>query len=133
MATQRAKATKTNGQKTSRAHTSAVPFIPMAQLDVTTQDAEGRTPLHLAAFYGYANTVDSMLHQHADANARDNHQRTPGHWAAFKGHLAVVKLLLEFNADINARDDEGRTMLRMALAGRQEDVETLLREHGAEL
>jgi ankyrin repeat protein len=104
-----------------------------ALLDITTCDAEGRTPLHLAAFRGYAVTVRKMLLQHADANARDHTQRTPGHWSSFKGYLDIVTMLVASGADVNARDSEGRTLLRMAVIGRQTAVESFLNQHGATL
>ena len=106
---------------------------PTPEMDITTRDAEGRTPLHLAAFFGYSVTVRKMLLQQADVNARDAQERTPGHWSAFKGHLDVVKALVEFGADVNARDREGRTLLRMAVIGRQSATEALLCAHGAVL
>ena len=134
METKRTKATKAGGTSAktiasrARAKVEAEPAAPM---DITTRDPEGRTPLHLAAFFGYSATVHKLLEQQADFNARDNSQRTPGHWSAYKGHMEVIKMLMEFGADINARDTEGRTMLRMAVIGRQTAIEALLRGHGA--
>jgi len=104
-----------------------------APLDVTTRDAEGRTPLHVAAFHGYIDTVRQLLLQHAEVNARDDQQRTPGHWSAFKGHLAIVKALVECGADVNARDAGGRTWLKMAIISEKTEVERYLREQGGEL
>jgi ankyrin repeat protein len=106
---------------------------PVAPLDVTTRDPEGRTPLHLAAFFGYHVMVRNMLQQQAEVDARDNAQRTPAHWSAFKGHLEVMKALVEFGADVNARDGEGRTLLRMAIIGHQPVIEEMLRVRGAVL
>ena len=137
MTTKSAKSTKTSTlqPKSVSTRARAVPVQPAstAPLDVTTRDAEGRTPLHLAAFFGYPAMVRKMLQQEANVNARDNSQRTPGHWSAYKGHLEVVKTLVEFGADINARDSEGRTLLRMAIIGRQPAIEMLLRVNGAVL
>jgi len=103
---------------------------PVAELDITTRDPEGRTPLHLAAWYGYTTTVRRMLLQHAEVDARDEKERTPAHWSAFKGYLEVIKLLVENGADVNARDAGGRTVLQMALIGKQEAVEAFIRSHG---
>jgi ankyrin repeat protein len=110
-----------------------MPSAPGVPFDITTRDPEGRTPLHLAAFFNYPVMVRKMLQQQADVSARDNEQRTPGHWPAFKGHLDVIKMLLEFGADLNARDTAGRTLLRMAIIGRQSLTEEFLRVHGAVL
>jgi hypothetical protein len=116
--------------KTPAAETAAK---PMAPLDVTTRDAEGKTPLHWAAFYGYTATVRQMLQQGAEVDARDEQGRTPAHWCAFKGHLSTIKALTDAGADLNARDNEGRTVLKMAVIGKKDDVEAYLRGRGAEV
>lgn len=135
MATKRAKSTKTHAGQTHSPSTGALAEQVQSgtPLDTTTRDTEGRTPLHLAAFFGYLAIVRNLLLQQADVEARDNCERTPGHWSAYKGHLDVIKLLVESGADVNARDAGGRTWLRMALIGRQPAVEALLRVHGAVL
>lgn len=120
-------------KRTKATKASATQSDSRAPLDITTRDTEGRTPLHLAAFFGYAATVKKMLQQLADVNARDDGERTPGHWPAYKGHLDVIRMLLESGADVNARDTGGRTLLRMAIIGRQGPMEELLRVHGAVL
>jgi hypothetical protein len=131
--TKSTRVTKSTKSTKARAAQAQVKAAPGAPLDITTRDTEGRTPLHLAAFFGYFDTVRRMLLQQADVNARDNHQRTPGHWSAFKGHLEVIKMLTDSGADLNARDTEGRTLLRMAGIGRQSIIEEFLRMHGAVL
>jgi len=120
----------TTQRKSTRPARPAPAIVPR---DVSTRDAEGRTPLHLAAFHGYIATVRQLLQQEAEVNARDDQQRTPGHWSAFKGHLNVVKALVDCGADINARDDAGRTWLKMAVIGQKSDVEQYLRDQGGEL
>jgi len=41
------------------------------------KDSRGRTPLHHAAFHGYADNVQLLLAAGADPNARDNDGWTP--------------------------------------------------------
>ncbi len=124
-------ATKRRSAAANSPKTPAVKY--QEPMDVLTRDDDGRTPLHLAAYYGLIDTVRAMLVQDAEVDARDHQQRTPGHWPAFKGHLAVVKLLIDHGADVNARDAEGRTWLRMAMIGQRPDIETFLRDRGGEI
>ena len=56
-------------------------------------DAQGRTPLHLAAMHGHVATVDMLLHNNAAPDARDADGRTALALADAAGHAAVVARL----------------------------------------
>jgi ankyrin repeat protein len=115
-----------------KAKATAAAARPDTPLDTTTRDSVGRTPLHQAAFHGYADTVRRLLAQQAEVDARDDAGRTAAHWAAFKGHVNILQTLLAGGADVNAQDNAGRTPLKMALAGEKETAEVFLRERGAQ-
>ena len=100
--------------------------------DINARSEYGVTPLHWASFgrcFRGGSVLRFLLKHGADINAQAKNGQTPLHWASCDGALEVVRLLLEHGADIEMKDDAGRTALKEA-AG-HDDVEKLLREHGA--
>ena len=63
-------------------------------VDPNIKDNRGRTPLHHAALYGYAENVRALLDAGADPNARDNEGWTPLNAAdSGRNDRHVIKLL----------------------------------------
>ena len=69
------------------------------------------TPLHVAALYGHAETVELLLDKEADVMNVDAHGNTALHMAAFFGHEPVAKLLLVRGAKVNETNAMGHTPL----------------------
>ena len=76
---------------------------------VDERDAEGRTPLHVAAKEGRLFAAMVLVGHHADVNARDDRRQTPLH-AAAEGteregeRFQIVKMLIAKGADPKLRD-----------------------------
>lgn len=57
-------------------------------------DADGRAPVHWAAYKGFADTLRLLLVAGADLERGDREGCTPLHWAAIRGNGEAVTLLL---------------------------------------
>lgn len=100
-------------------------------------DAEGQTPLHIAAFEGHLGAVQALIDSGADVNARDAMQWTPIFKAAYNheqdtGFAPVVKALIDAGADANARIGFGLTPLMLAAGGGEGAVCEVLLNAGAD-
>lgn len=61
--------------------------------DVNEVEAAGNTPLHCAAYEGWAEGCDLLLSLGAKVNASNNAGDRPWHWARNMGHSDVMELL----------------------------------------
>src|ERR1017187_576289 len=100
---------------------------------VFSQNENGFTPLHCAAFNGHKNVAELLLANKAGVNTNENHGATPLYLAAQKGHKDLAALLLGNEADVNAVEKEFNwTPLHKATFNGHKDVVELLLAHGAE-
>ncbi|MEW5315647.1 MAG: hypothetical protein WDW38_007060 [Sanguina aurantia] len=85
-------------------------------VDVDTQDSDGRTPLHWAAYKGYADTIRLLVVLDARYSLPDREGCTPLHWAAIKGHGEACTVLLQggSNSVLSAKDVTGATPVQLA-------------------
>lgn len=97
------------------------------------RDAEGKTPLHIAAANGQLLVLKLLVGSRADLEARDGSQETPLFAAAAGGHLKVVTYLVDSGVDLRARDQTGHSTLNLAVEHLHCDVARLLVERGADL
>jgi ankyrin repeat protein len=93
---------------------------------VNAKDAQGQTPLMLAAAFGSPEAVQLLLASGADARATSSSGVTALHWAA--PNAAKVRALIEAGADVSAVSQLGRTPLLVAASanGTAESVRLLL-------
>ena len=105
---------------------AAQALLAAPKIDVNRLNANGESPLMLAALRGELALSETLVKRGADVNKTG---WTPLHYAASNGHVAVIKLLLENYAYIDAESPNGSTPLMMAsLYGSVEAVKLLVDE-----
>ena len=105
----------------------AVALFVQAGFDLEIRNAQGWTPLMIAAFFGHEKAAATLVQAGADVHARDGYGYSPIHWAALQGFDAVVDLLLTKGAGANDQSLHGITpLLQAAAAGHARTVRLLL-------
>jgi ankyrin repeat protein len=97
-----------------------------AGVEVNVRDADGNTPLLLAAVYAGPECVELLLKRVADVNAANKLGVTPLHRAATNYEKA--KLLIDAGANVKVKTKSGRTPLTLAARryGNSKTVKLLL-------
>lgn len=96
-------------------------------------DADGWTPLHLAAHYDHVGVVTTLLANNADVNARSQNamKNQPLHAAAAGRATKAARVLLDGGAQVNATQTGGFTPLHSAAQNGNRELVVLLLERGA--
>jgi len=81
-------------------------LVKNGHLDVDQKNAEGQTPLVVAAVSGRKEAVTALLKLGADKNAVDKEDTTPLHAAVERHQREVVKVLLAHGVDTRVRRQE---------------------------
>ncbi|PGH10978.1 hypothetical protein AJ79_05129 [Helicocarpus griseus UAMH5409] len=97
------------------------------------RNKNGRTCLHIAAYYGQVGVAEALLENGGDGNVRteDEKSQTVLHLAAIRGHTEMVVMLLRKQEDVrvNATDKDCWTALHHAAKhGHAGVIRTLLEE-----
>jgi ankyrin repeat protein len=87
----------------------------------------GTTPLHVAAIWGDAELIDTLIVYGANVDAVGDRLLTPLHEAVLRGHLEAAKRLLKHGANPLHRNDWNLNALELAMADDQHEIATLLR------
>jgi uncharacterized protein len=82
-------------------------------LPADVQDADGNTPLMLAAYHGHAATVRRLVELGADVDRRNHRDQSPVAGAVFKGEDEVVRVLRDAGADLDAGTPSARQAAQM--------------------
>ncbi|KAF4215380.1 hypothetical protein CNMCM5878_008086 [Aspergillus fumigatiaffinis] len=89
------------------------------------------TSMHLAAYFGLSDIVQTLIRNQHDPDTEDSSKRTPLSWAAANGHEAVVKVLPDTGAAVNSVDGYGKVPLLWAAGNGHETVVKVLLDRGA--
>jgi ankyrin repeat protein len=101
---------------------------------VSAFSRDGFTALHLAAFFGQAESAGALLDLEApvDVVSRNEMKVMPLHSAAAGRHADVARLLVEADADVNATQRHGYTPLHAAAENGDVELAELLLDAGAD-
>lgn len=111
---------------------TGVELLLAAGANINVVDADGNTPLLMAASEGLSRVVCVLAKTgRCDVNiATSTLHRTPLHLLAYKGHVDCIPDLIAADVDIHACDAEGRSALWYAVANKHlHIVKLLLRAH----
>ena len=109
-------------------HIQRVRQLVRCQRMLDSTDAEGRSPLLLAAMRRSERMVRMLLEQEADVNLADHDGNTALSVSAAANELRIVELLLRHGAEVEGSPYHNRTPLQLAS---DPYVIALLREYGA--
>ncbi|XP_070824231.1 arf-GAP with coiled-coil, ANK repeat and PH domain-containing protein 3 [Chaetodon trifascialis] len=98
-----------------------------ADVNLVTDEDEGKTPLIQAVIGGSLIACEFLLQNAADVNQRDARGRGPLHHATYLGHTGQVCLFLKRGATQNDGDEDGQDPLSIAVQQANADIVTLLR------
>ena len=102
--------------------------------DVNAKNAEGLTPLHVAAFLDSDRAIEELIAKGGDVNAADNEGRTPLHLAAYSGNAQAVKTLVQNGANLEATEKtNGMTALHLAVVKGSMEAVSILVGKGADV
>ncbi|RDX76551.1 putative protein S-acyltransferase 23, partial [Mucuna pruriens] len=84
--------------------------------DFDVPDNDGRTPLHWAAYKGYADTIRLLLFRDASQGRQDKDGCTPLHWAALRGNAEACAVLVHAGTkdELMVKDNAGHTPVQLA-------------------
>ncbi|KAL8554837.1 hypothetical protein ACS0TY_002859 [Phlomoides rotata] len=91
-------------------------IIAKYHADFDVPDNDGRTPLHWAAYKGFADTIRLLLFRDASQGRQDKEGCTPLHWAALRGNVEACSVLAHAGSkeELVVKDKAGKTPVELA-------------------
>jgi ankyrin repeat protein len=109
-------------------------ILGQSRVRVNDANAEGFTPLGLAAFFGHVEAVKVLLEHGADVNRKppSRFQNTALDAAVAGDHADIVRVLLAAGGDPTVRSEANYTTLHKAAAHGNLEIVRMLLDHGAD-
>lgn len=95
-------------------------------------DIAGRSPLHLAAWFGHTEIARDLVNARAPIDPVDSCGRTPLHCCCWFGNRGVEQILIEKGAHVDMQDKSGDTPLHFACAHSYAEIVGDLLKAGAD-
>jgi ankyrin repeat protein len=117
----------------AQGHLEALKVMLQHRVSVTCVDKIGRTPLHIASFYGFSTIVSYLLDETgSQVDQVDDKGRTALHLAAIRGHVEAANILIHHGADVLKKDNGGKEPIDLAVKASEFRTAQLLARSGAD-
>jgi len=100
---------------------------------VNSKDANGRTPLHLAARGVFPDIINYLISKGAEVNIKDNDGTYPIQSVVNKGNTDALNKLIKAGADITVKDGVSNSLLHLAVYYRFLPCAEILLNNGADI
>jgi ankyrin repeat protein len=104
-----------------------------ARYDLNVQDANGYTPVILAAYHGNGDTLALLLKHGADPCLRDKRGNSALMGAIFKGEVSIARTLIAAPCNPDQRNNAGQTAAMYASLFQRTELLKALAAKGADM
>lgn len=94
--------------------------------DMNQRNDQGNTPLHTAAYKGYANVMKLLLISGAMVDAENANGDAPLHLAVKQQHIDCVVLLIKYGCNLFHANKDDKTAMSIAKELDASDIENVL-------
>ncbi|EAY09537.1 ankyrin repeat protein, putative [Trichomonas vaginalis G3] len=101
--------------------------------DINDKDEDGRTSLHIAAYYDFKEIAELLISHGANIDEKDNDEKLPIHYAAYFNSKETAELLISHSAIINGKDKYGETTIHKVAYFNSKETAEFLILHGANI
>jgi len=102
----------------------------LEKIDINTQDSDGSSPLHYAAYYGNLDLLKFLVEKGAKVDILNREGKTPLMFATLMGQTESVDILIQNKADVYIKDKNKNTLLHFAAIEGALEIAKLLMEKG---